>query len=187
MCQGFTALTKYRPVTGSFIRTLPTLRFKEDDDTVGATSPEAVAEAILQGEVILPSLDDGGVATMLHGPGILEEEAVLDVPNKLTGESLHPISFEDDIEKFLDIAKPYYALENEFAIVDDATGDMVGFVCTGRVEIPVSRESGGIPVAEAGRHMAAAGSVAALLRNPQKKRCVYEYDKCYTYLVFSIC
>ena len=168
VCQGFTAPTKY-----SFSRTLPALRFKEDEDTVVATSPEAVAEAILQNEAILPSLDDGDVATLdgLHGLGILEQEAVLDVPNKLTsGESLHPISFEDDIEKFLDIAKPYYALENEYAIVDDATGEMVGFVCTGRVESPVSRESGGTGMAEAGRHMAAAGSVAALLRNPQKKR-----------------
>ena len=83
---------------------------------------------------------------------------------------MRPISFEDDIEKFLDIAKPYYALGNEYAIVDDETGEMVGFVCTGRVESPISRESGGTGMAEAGRHMAAAGSVAALLRNPQKKR-----------------
>ena len=140
VCQGFTAPTKY-----SFSRTLPVLRFKEDEDTVVATSPEAVAKAILQNEVILPSLDDGDVATTMGlGLGVLEQEPVLDVlPNKLTsGESLHPISFEDDIEKFLDIAKPYYALGNEYAIVDDETGEMVGFVCTGRVESPVSRESG---------------------------------------------
>ena len=71
---------------------------------------------------------------------------------------------------FLDISRPYYALENEHAIVDDFTGQMVGFVCSARVEMPVGRESGDIPFAEAGRHMAAAGSVAALLRNPQKKR-----------------
>ena len=153
-----------------------------------ATSPEAVAKAILQNEVILPSLNDGDVAsTMGLGLGVLEQEAVLDVPNKLTsGESLHPISFEDDIEKFLDIAKPYYALGNEYAIVDDETGEMVGFVCTGRVESPVSRESGGTGMAEAGRHMTAAGSVAALLRNPQKKRCVYDFIPCYISCVFCL-
>ena len=184
VCQGFTAPTKY-----SFSRTLPVLRFKEDEDTVVATSPEAVAKAILQNEVILPSLNDGDVAsTMGLGLGVLEQEPVLDVlPNKLTsGESLHPISFEDDIEKFLDIAKPYYALGNEYAIVDDETGEMVGFVCTGRVESPVSRESGGTGMAEAGRHMAAAGSVAALLRNPQKKRCVYDFIPCYIPCVFCL-
>ena len=86
-------------------------------------------------------------------------------------ESLRAITFEDDIEKYFDITKYYYALDNEYAIVDDKTGEMVGFVCTtGRVDMPAGRESGGIPFAEASRHLSAAGSVATLLRNPEKKR-----------------
>ena len=86
-------------------------------------------------------------------------------------ESLRAITFEDDIEKYFDITKYYYALDNEYAIVDDTTGEMVGFVCTtGRVDMPAGRESGGIPFAEASRHLSAAGSVATLLRNPEKKR-----------------
>ena len=86
-------------------------------------------------------------------------------------ESLRAITFEDDIEKYFDINKYYYALDNEYAIVDDTTGEMVGFVCTtGRVDMPAGRESGGIPFAEASRHLSAAGSVATLLRNPEKKR-----------------
>jgi len=84
-------------------------------------------------------------------------------------ESLRAITFEDDIEKYFDITKYYYALDNEYAIVDDASGEMVGFVCTtGRVDMPAGRESGGIPFAEASRHMSAAGSVATLFRNPEK-------------------
>ena len=84
--------------------------------------------------------------------------------------SLRSLTFEVDIKDFLDSDRPYYALENEHAIVDDATGEIVGFVCTGRVEIPAGRESAGVPFAECLRHAGVAGSVAALLRNPQKKR-----------------
>ena len=85
-------------------------------------------------------------------------------------QSLRSLTFEVDIRDFLDNDRPYYALENEHAIVDDATGEIVGFVCTGRVEIPAGRESAGVPFAECLRHAGVAGSVAALLRNPQKKR-----------------
>ena len=101
---------------------------------------------------------------------IKDIEAALSQPPKKS-ESLRAITFEDDIEKYFDINKYYYALDNEYAIVDDATGEMVGFVCTtGRVDIPAGRESGGIPFAEASRHLSAAGSVATILRNPEKKR-----------------
>jgi hypothetical protein len=85
-------------------------------------------------------------------------------------QSLRSLTYESDIRAFLDSDRPYYALENEHAIVDDETGEIVGFVCTGRVEIPAGRESAGIPFAECLRHAGVAGSVAALLRNPQKKR-----------------
>ena len=158
-------------------RTLPTLHYQEDDAIVVDKSPEATAAVILQGKPLLVphllldieqvasavcSLEDGAACG-------IKEDVALALP-KLHRQSLLPITFEDDIEKFLDITKPYYALDNEYAIVDDTTGEMVGFVCTGKVEMPAGRESGGIPFAEAGRHMGAAGSVAALLRNPQKKR-----------------
>ena len=73
------------------------------------------------------------------------------------------------IEDFIDITRPYYSLANEHAIVDDISGQVVGFVCTTKAEMPAGRESG-VSCAETGRHMAAAGTVAALLRNPQKKR-----------------
>ena len=49
-------------------------------------------------------------------------------PNRKSQNCILYISFDDDIQKVLDNFKPYYALENEFAIVDDATGEMVGFV-----------------------------------------------------------
>ena len=100
--------------------------------------------------------DDRNVATV-----DLDAATVLVAHAKKT-QSLRFLTFEVD--------RPYYALENEHAIVDDATGEIVGFVCTGRVEIPAGRESAGVPFAECLRHAGVAGSVAALLRNPQKKR-----------------
>ena len=159
-------------------RTLPTTLHYQEDDAILEVSPEATAAAILQGKQILvphPLLDVEQVAadacSLEDGAACgIQEDAALALPSKLHHQSLLPITFENDIEKFLDITKPYYALDNEYAIVDDTTGEMVGFVCTGKVEMPAGRESGGIPFAEAGRHMGAAGSVAALLRNPQKKR-----------------
>ena len=123
-----------------------------------------MAAALLEGKAV-PLLDAETAAAL---DPIQDEEAAVALLTKT--ESLRPLTFEDDIEKFLDIARPYYALENEHAIVDDFTGQMVGFVCLARVEMPIGHESGGIPFAEAGHHMAAAGSVVELLCNPQKKR-----------------
>ncbi len=172
-CDGFVTAPpsqQHRTSAGSFSRTLPALRFQEDDVLI-ATQPPELEALLLQDKTLTPPLPhDTEVSVAYDLIEVEYEEAIInEVPIKET-ESLRRITYEDDIENFLDIVRPYYALENEHAIVDDETGEMIGFVCTGRVEMPTGRESGGIPFAEAGRHMAAAGSVAALLRNPQKKR-----------------
>ena len=98
------------------------------------------------------------------------DDATAMVAHTKKTQSLRSLTFEVDIKDFLDNDRPYYTLENEHAIVDDETGEIAGFVCTGRVEIPAGRESAGVPFAECLRHAGVAGSVAALLRNPQKKR-----------------
>jgi hypothetical protein len=125
--------------------------------------------AILGGEV-LPLLvaETDSTSSTLDYVNDVEE---VDVPQNPTATtSLRPLSFEDDIEDFLDIARPYYALTNEHAIVYKESGEMRGFLCTGRVEIPAGCENSDIPWADAIRQMAAAGTVTALLHNPQKKR-----------------
>mmetsp|Transcript_20885 Transcript_20885/g.41923 ORF Transcript_20885/g.41923 Transcript_20885/m.41923 type:complete len:241 (-) Transcript_20885:965-1687(-) len=98
--------------------------------------------------------------------------ALLQQPAK-PRSSLVPLRFEADIENFIDISRPYYALENEHKITDGETGEVIGFVCTGRREMPTSRDSGGLACGEVGRHMAAAGTVAASLKNQSKNRFHY--------------
>mmetsp|Transcript_9411 Transcript_9411/g.20037 ORF Transcript_9411/g.20037 Transcript_9411/m.20037 type:complete len:241 (+) Transcript_9411:385-1107(+) len=98
--------------------------------------------------------------------------ALLQQPAK-PRSSLVPLRFEADIENFIDISRPYYALENEHKITDGETGEVIGFVCTGRREMPTSRDSGGLACGEVGRHMAAAGTVAASLMNQSKNRFHY--------------
>lgn len=86
-------------------------------------------------------------------------------------ESLRPLTFEEDIRHLLDSDRPYYAIKNEHAIVDDVTGESTGFVCTGQLELPFGRESmDTIPFAECLRHAGIAGTITALLRNPKKIR-----------------
>ena len=140
-----------------------------------STGQDDTVNALLQDKYLLASHNvdaEQFAADTCSIYGMCDIEAALSSsqpPKK--SESLRAITFEDDIEKYFDITKYYYALDNEYAIVDDVTGDMVGFVCTtGRVDMPAGRESGGIPFAEASRHLSAAGSVATLLRNPEKKR-----------------
>ena len=86
-------------------------------------------------------------------------------------ESLRPLTFLEDIRNLLDTDRPYYAINNEHAIVDDVSGEVTGFVCTGLIELPVGRESAGtIPFSECLRHAGIAGAITALLRNPEKIR-----------------
>eukprot|EP00804_Cyclotella_cryptica_P028010 CCRYP_003869-RA/>CCRYP_003869-RA protein AED:0.19 eAED:0.44 QI:497/0.5/0.66/1/1/1/3/0/486 len=86
--------------------------------------------------------------------------------------TLVPLNFDDDIKKLIDIEKPYYALKNEHSVID-STGESVGFVCTFRREMPISRENGGISFGEVGRHTAASATVAAALKNPKRGRFHY--------------
>jgi len=87
--------------------------------------------------------------------------------------TLVPLNFEDDIKKLIDIETPYYALKNEHSIIDESTGESVGFVCTVRREMPISRENGGIAFGEVGRHTAASATVASALKNKKRGRFHY--------------
>ena len=175
VCQGFTTPTHHR-----IIPRTPSPLFYKDEDSAILLAPEEIVKTLQVKPPLLPlngtDVIDMQPDTCSHDSGICgvqDTSTILQpfpqqVPKKMF--SLRSVTFEDHIEDFLDIAKPYYALDNEFAIVDDATDEVVGVVATAQVHMPLGRESGGIPFAEAGRHMGAAGSVAALLRNPQKKR-----------------
>ncbi|KAL3798234.1 hypothetical protein ACHAW5_008315 [Stephanodiscus triporus] len=156
VCTGFTVPTQQR-TTAMFYRNRTTLRFQENDSNVAKVTSKDLTSTLLV---------DSGTPTVMAAYAKKKQ-------------SLRPLTFEVDIKDFLDNDKPYYALENEHAIVDDETGEVVGIVCTGRLEIPVGRESAGIPLAECLRHAGNAGSLAALLRNPKKKRHFYpasQYD-----------
>jgi len=144
VCQGFTApITQHRIIP----RTLSPLHYK-DEDTSMSTEQDDSANALLQDKNLLASRhvnaeEFAADACSIYGLcDIKDIEAALSSsqpPKK--SESLRAITFEDYIEKYFDINKYYYALDNEYAIVDDATGEMVGFVCTtGRVDMPAGRE-----------------------------------------------
>jgi len=174
VCQGFTASpTQHRIIP----LTLSPLHYKDEDTSMSTGQDDAVND-LLQDEKLLSSRNVDAEQFAADACSIYGLCDIQDIEAALSSsqpsnksESLRAITFEDDIEKYFDITKYYYALDNEYAIVDDTTGEMVGFVCTtGRVDMPAGRESGGIPFAEASRHLSAAGSVATLLRNPEKKR-----------------
>lgn len=79
------------------------------------------------------------------------------------------------IQDLIDVSHPYYKLENERAIMTPATEKKNGveLFCTVKTEMPVGREVGLVSLAEAGRHMAIAGSVAAALNQPNKGKHYY--------------
>ena len=170
ICEGFVPTCAQHPSAQRFRRNLPILNFQEDDNTIARPPTKELVAAILGGEVVplLVAETEYTSSTLDYVNGDVEEVDV--PPNPTATTSLRPLSFEDDIEDFLDIARPYYALSNEHAIVDNESGEMRGFLCTGRVEIPAGCENSDIPWADAIRQMAAAGTVTALLNNPQKKR-----------------
>jgi hypothetical protein len=184
ICKGFAvpAITQHYPGQ-PFRRSLPTLYYQEVDSTIAVATPptKELVAALLGGEVVpLLGADaeiDFDFTTHEHHSVSVNDIAINDDDNEYEVDtppqpstSLRPLSFDDDIGDFLDIARPYYALANEHAIVDDNTGETTGFFCTGRVEIPSGCENSDIPWADAVRQMAAAGTVAAMLNNPQKKR-----------------
>ena len=146
VCTGFAMLTPRR-ATAMFSRDRFTLRYQEGDVNAAEVPMTKNADRTLWDDT---------------APGV--------VAFAQKKQSLRPLNFEVDIKDFLDSDRPYYALENEHAIVDDETGEITGFVCTGKLEIPAGRESAGVPFAEFCRLTGVAGSVAALLRHPRKMR-----------------
>lgn len=107
-------------------------------------------------------------ANVVNIDGGKEVGGVIALPTRR--ESLRPLTFKEDIRHLLDCDRPYYAIQNEHAIVDDTTGEFTGFVCTGLLELPIGREMGDIPFAECLRHAGIAGAITALLRNPKQIR-----------------
>lgn len=170
ICEGF-AVPMQRHPGNKFVRNLPTLYFQEDDTIIATPPTKDLVSALLEGEIV-PLL--GSDTDLFHDGDdalhLFHDDSEVVAPYPKTMLSLRPLSFDDDIAGFLDIARPYYALGNEHAIVNEETGEIIGLLCTCRAEMPIGCESGGITWADAGRHMAAAGTVAALLQNPQKKR-----------------
>lgn len=187
-CHGFTVSRPSLSVRSSSFPRLPILRFQEDDVDLATQ------------DVLLTSPVNGNLVFPLPGMEVISDldlaiDPIQDAVDTATKtESLSPLNFEVDIESFLDVARPYYALKNEHAIVDDSTGETVGFVCTVRGEMPMAGEVGDLAFAEGkivfvycqsfihgfdsylinyievGRHVAVAGTVAALLRNPKRSR-----------------
>ncbi len=147
--EGFGLMSSGNRANKPFQRFSPILKYLPDDDS-DVSSVVATAE--------LSKLSN--FSALLHQPA---------KPHS----SLVQLDFETDIENFIDISRPYYALENEHKITDDETGEVIGFICTGRREMPTSRDSGGLACGEVGRHMAAAGTVAASLMNQSTKRFHY--------------
>ncbi len=80
------------------------------------------------------------------------------------------IDFKEHLSKYLDVTRPYYALENEHVIVDDTTGECRGIICTVKRDGPIARETGEISFFEFLRAAGCAASAASALCNPAKKR-----------------
>lgn len=108
-------------------------------------------------------------------------------PSSLARQVVHEGGVEtlsldyDQVQQIIDVSRPYYKLENERQVTvplsDDQTAENMhsktpmqnGFLCTVDPDMAVGREAGTISSAEAGRHMAIAGSVAAALNQPKTK------------------
>jgi len=74
----------------------------------------------------------------------------------------------DKIQDLIDVSRPYYNLKEEAIINNPTTGALKGFSASVTPEMPLSYESGTMTAAEAGRHTAIAGSVAAALLNQEQ-------------------
>lgn len=86
---------------------------------------------------------------------------------------LRPLNYVDYIRHVIDVSRPYYALSNEHEISGADVLAKKGFACTVQAEMPLGREGGDMIFAEAGRHMAIAGSIAAALNNPAPGKFYY--------------
>jgi hypothetical protein len=83
-------------------------------------------------------------------------------------DGVHEKVSYDDIQNLIDVSRPYYNLKDEHLVKDLMTGSTLGFAATVTPEMPLSYESGTMTAAEAGRHTAIAGSVAAALFNQEE-------------------
>ena len=81
----------------------------------------------------------------------------------------------DEIQSIIDISRPYYNLCNERLVADNGQTFGKASVCTIKPEIPIGSEFGPICAAEAGRHLAIVGSVAAALNQPSSRPGKYYY------------
>ena len=81
----------------------------------------------------------------------------------------------DEIQSIIDVSRPYYNLCNERLVADNGQTFGKAFVCTVKPEMPIGSEIGPVCAAEAGRHLAIAGSVAAALYQPSSRPGKYYY------------
>ncbi len=107
-------------------------------------------------------------------PALLSTGSAQSKTNKATAPKkdthLVKIDFKKDLSKQLDVAMPYYSLENENAIVDGTTGECRGIICTVKREAPIGRETGEISFFEFLRAAGLISSSALILAKPFKKR-----------------
>ena len=99
------------------------------------------------------------IATFLDN---VKHENTKDVCSIILGKHLN----YDKIQSIIDVSRPYYNLCNERLVADNGLTFGKAFVCTVKPEMPIGSEIGPICAAEAGRHLAIAGSVAAALNQP---------------------
>jgi len=84
-----------------------------------------------------------------------------------------PLDYERDIQTKIDVSRPYYALQNERVVLDKNSKLVQGIACDAHIEMPHGREDGTLTAAEAGRHMAIAGSVASAMIQPKDGKFYY--------------
>jgi len=107
------------------------------------------------------------MSTLIPDMKISREELCVPLPLEQV-----PLDYHNYIKDKIDVSIPYYALQNEMAIQDEA-GNELGVACNIVPEMPMGREGGGICFAEAGRGMAIAGSVAAARKQTRDGKFYY--------------
>jgi len=83
------------------------------------------------------------------------------------------IDFKKDLSRCIDSSIPYYALENEYAIIDDTSGEFHGIICTLKRDAPIGCETGGISFFHFLSAAGCMGSACASMENAVKKRFYY--------------
>lgn len=102
-------------------------------------------------------------------------EPVVAAPKKT--KHLMKIDFKEDLSKYLDVTLPYYALENEHAIIDGTTGECRGIICSVKIEAPIGCERGDVSFFDVQRASGCIASAVAVLNNPAKKRHHYPCEE----------